>query len=418
MRLPGISGSRLPSALLFVFHIHMITSPFAAEPEEPLASIFNAMPEACRPLLNKPEHEVQVLYVAIDRDAENRPRFSFHRWQVDAGRYFYPASTVKLPVVLFALEKLARLQINGLDRDTTMLTEAAEPWQTEAHVDKTSPTGLPSVGHYVRKIFLASDNDAHNRLLEFMGVDELDRRLKETDLEDVCIVQRLAVRLPAEAPRRANPVRFLDTGGRLLHREPARTSLVDYRHGLRVEKGRAHYRNGVLVNEPMSFSDKNAYPLETQVDTLIEVLFPESVEDVRRFRLSEDDRLFVLKAMSQYPRESGIPAYEEKRDAYVKPLLEWAGEPLSGSIRSFNKSGRAYGYLIDNAYIVDFERGIEFILAAVIHANANGIYNDDIYEYDTVSLPFFRALGRAVYDWECRRPRVKEPDLGAFSLDW
>ena len=56
--------------------------------------------------------------------------------------------------------------------------------------------------------------------------------------------------------------------------------------------------------------------------------------------------------------------------------------------------------------MVDHTGGAEFMLAAAIHANADGIYNDDRYEYDGVSLPFMASLGRAVLETErvARRP--------------
>ena len=54
-------------------------------------------------------YDVQIVYTQINRDAQNRPSFKTYRYQVDKDRYFYPASTVKLPAVLLALEKL-----NGL----------------------------------------------------------------------------------------------------------------------------------------------------------------------------------------------------------------------------------------------------------------------------------------------------------------
>ncbi len=64
------------------------------------------------------------------------------------------------------------------------------------------------------------------------------------------------------------------------------------------------------------------------------------------------------------------------------------------------KSGMAYGSLSEVAYVVDRDSGAEYMLAASLLANADGIFNDDHYEYDTVALPFMAALGRAVLDVE------------------
>ena len=54
-----------------------------------------------------------------------------------------PLFTVKLPVSVLALEKLRRLNHEGLDRDTTMLTGSGADFQTEARSDESSPDGLP-----------------------------------------------------------------------------------------------------------------------------------------------------------------------------------------------------------------------------------------------------------------------------------
>jgi len=38
---------------------------------------------------------------------------------------------------------------------------------------------LPSIAQYIKKIFLVSDNDAFNRLYEFLGQHYLNERLWE-----------------------------------------------------------------------------------------------------------------------------------------------------------------------------------------------------------------------------------------------
>ena len=96
-------------------------------------------------------------------------------------------------------------------------------------------------------------------------------------------------------------------------------------------------------------------------------------------------------------------------DACTKPM------ECTGSLADFfNKVGDAYGFLTDAAYIIDVDAGIEFILAATVYANANETFNDNVYEYDSVGLPFLRALGQAIYDIERDRPRAHWPDLSRF----
>jgi hypothetical protein len=91
-----------------------------------LEKLMQTKPEQFGKILAKPDlYEVQIIYTQIDRDAKNRPTFRTYQYGVDKNRYFYPASTVKFPAVLLALEKLNKLKIKGLDKYSTMLTDSA-----------------------------------------------------------------------------------------------------------------------------------------------------------------------------------------------------------------------------------------------------------------------------------------------------
>lgn len=121
-----------------------------------------------------------------------------------------------------------------------------------------------------------------------------------------------------------------------------------------------------------------------------------------------------------YPRESDFPYYgDHYQDNYCKFLLfgDYEGD-IPSHIRIFNKVGLAYGFLIDTAYILDTENNIEFFLSAVLNVNRNQIYNDDNYEYDSLGLPFFADLGKAVYDYELNRDREHIPDLKRFKFEY
>src|SRR5690349_15425125 len=71
-------------------------------------------------ILSKPdEYRVQVIYTKIDRDKRNKPHFTSYKLN-PVDHYFYPASTVKLPTALIALEKLNRINVKGLDKYSSM----------------------------------------------------------------------------------------------------------------------------------------------------------------------------------------------------------------------------------------------------------------------------------------------------------
>lgn len=385
-----------------------------------LEGLLESQPSRFETVVADPErYRVQIIYTQIDRDAENRPHFTSYSYRLNQDEYFYPASTVKLPTAALALKKINRLARPGLTRDTIMLTGSAADYQMEATVDETSVTGLPSVAQYVRKVLLVSDNDAFNRLYEFLGQDEVNEAMRAKGFSGTRIVHRLETVLDTEQNRWTNPVRFLDAGT-TVYQQPDARSDVDWLAPEPQLLGVAEVVGDELLERPKDFAEKNEFPLQDLHDTVMALMFPDSVPEARRFDLTEDDYRFLRRYMSMYPGESGIRAYSDSfnyPEGYVKFLMYGGSEPeIPDTIRIFNKVGDAYGFLTDAAYVVDFEHGIEFILAATVYTNENQTFNDNQYEYDEIGLPFLRDLGQAIFEFESDRPRQHAPDLSEFDL--
>ena len=403
----------------------LLTHPIFAQnnPGSSLETLMRSRPAQFGAILAHPEiYEVQIIYTQIDRDRRNRPTFRTYRYGVDAGRYFYPASTVKLPTALLALEKINKLKIKGLNKFSTMKTGAAYERQTPVEQDSTAANGLPSVAQYVRKILLVSDNDAHNRLYEFLGQQYLNETMHQKGYPNVRIVHRLQVGMSREQNRRTNPVKFLGENGAVLYEQPLVTSEKEFVPTAPIKKGKGFMRGETRIDEPFDFTYNNYFALEEQHDVLKALFFPEAVDAKKRFDLTPDDYRFVYKYMSQYPTESISPRYPPPAywPTYCKFLFFGSEKTTSlpKALRIFNKVGDAYGFLLDNAYVVDFEKGIEFLVTAVMHCNADGIYNDDKYDYDSVGFPFMKNLGQLLYDHEKQRTRARKPDLRKFIVEY
>ena len=130
-------------------------------------------------LKNRREYNVQIIYTEINRDQSNRPVLKDHAFNLDANRYFYPASTVKLPAVVLALEKLNALNKAGLNRNTTMLTGTGFPGQTAIFNEPTAGDARPTIAQYIKNILMVSDNDAFNRIYEFLGPGYINDELRK-----------------------------------------------------------------------------------------------------------------------------------------------------------------------------------------------------------------------------------------------
>jgi hypothetical protein len=417
----------MPLKLKFLFVLLLLSGktilaqPEATERNDLIDILLRSNKDLFNKVLSNPEkYEVQILYTQIDRNKKNIPSFTSYEYRLDAGNYFYPASTVKLPAIALALEKLNQLQIKGLNKYTPLRIDSAYSRQAMVRQDKSAPDGLPSIAHYIKKILLVSNNDAYNRLYEFVGQQQMNEGFYKKGFTDLRLIKRLSVGSTAQEDRYTNPFTFYE-GKNIIYQQPLAYNPVEYPNKLTTTtRGKGYIRGEILVKEPMDFSALNYISIANLQGILKSLLFPGAVPVQQRFQLTADDYHFLYKYMSMYPEESDVPEYDSSfYNSYGKFLMYGdTKKDIPANIRIFNKAGWAYGYMTDNAYIVDFENKVEFMLTATIFVNDNEIFNDDKYEYEDVGLPFMANLGRVVYEYELGRPKKFEPNLEKFQINY
>jgi len=365
--------------------------------------------------MNTDRHEVQIAFAYVNE----REKLVRHTFGPVNEAYFYPASTVKMVVAALALEKLHRLGIEGLTVENPMQTFAGRPVQTAAFLDSESPSGYRTIDEYIHQIFIASDNEAYNRLYEFLGVDYINRRLGEMGYEARIVHRLSAPEYNVQENLYTNPVRFYDPEGQTLYHQGLVKSGETYTKRMYdlpgQRKGKAFYDGEREKTIPLAFdfSQKNAIGLEDLQDFLMALVWPEMVTEDKRLHLSEGDRKRLLKHMGSWPRESHRLEYQELPPDYVKFFLTAAED--TSILRIYNKVGYAYGTLTDVSYILDAEAEISYFLAATILVNKNGIFNDNVYEYEEDGRVFFDALSKYIREWviseglhSFENPRVSE----------
>ncbi|HWJ28570.1 MAG TPA: serine hydrolase, partial [Flavisolibacter sp.] len=370
-----------------------------------------------RVLSHPDSFQYQIIYTQIERDKHNKPHFKNYYVHVNRDQYFNPASTVKLPTALVALEKINDMKVAGVNKYTPMLTDSSYSGQSKVLTDTSSEGGLPSIAQYIRKIFLVSDNDAYNRLYEFVGQQTLNEKLRSKGYKDVRITRRF-VSMNEDENRHTNAIRFVQNGQTIYEQPPAYSNVsFDFSKTILVGKGHWDSRDS-LINEPMDFTKHNNLPLEDLQHMLQSALFQESVPKSQRFHLTRDDEHLLYQYMSAYPSESVKPGYDtsEYFNSYAKFFYKAGHQRVPAFIRIFNKPGWSFGYLTDAGYVADFKNHIEFMLSAVIYVNADGILNDDKYEYEEIGYPFFSEVYNIIYQYDLHRKRKYYPDLSTFNL--
>lgn len=388
-----------------------------------LEELLNQYPDYFGNILkNRNNWNVQIIYTQIDRGANGIPALKNFYFNVNPDRYFYPASTIKLPLSMLSLQKLNELNITGLDKNTTMITGAADESQTAVYNDPTVKNGKPSIDNYIKKMLIGSDNDAGNRMYEFLGQEYINTQLQKKGCTDVQILHRLGIWLTPEENRVTNPIQFLMYDNSIIWQKPLQTNSVQYKPR-KDTLGKGYWSNGKFIDKPLNFSTKNKINLEDLHGLLSQLVFPAKTASSQRMLLSDADRMFLLKNLSMYPSESSAPPYKDDTIHFwptVNKFIFYGAEkaPLTENIRIFNKAGEAYGQLTDVAYIVDFEKKIEFFVSATIYCNQDEILNDDQYDYKNIGLPFMKNLGRVLYTYEQSRQRNITPDLSSVQFNY
>ncbi|QLG44174.1 serine hydrolase [Costertonia aggregata] len=372
---------------VFVIFTAIISCDTAKGHKNPLQQVLSSdNPKIKRVMDSIGQHEVQIIYTQIDRK-EGRVHFTDFEFQVNSSQYFYPASTVKFPVALLALSKLN--QMEHMDRNTRFYIEG----------DTVETTFAAEI----QKIFAVSDNEAYNRLFEFLGQDYINDKLSEKAFGPIRISHRLSA--PNADEITTKPLVIYENDSTTTITAPIINTSAKALTLNGTEKGKGFYSDGELVDEAFDFSLKNHYPIRTQHQFLKTVMFPEQFTPDQKINLRDDQLEFVHKAMHKLPKKMGYDP-ETYYDGYCKFFIYGdTKNDIPEHIKIYNKVGDAYGTLTDCAYVKDTKNDVEFMLTATILVNKDGIFNDDAYEYDEIGFPFLAELGREIHQLEIDRKK-------------
>ena len=409
----------LPALLVILLSAFATRAQTAAYPDSPLLDSLLRTSPALAPVLARPAtYQLQIIYTQINRDAQNVPHFIRHTYHLNPQQYFNPASLVKLPVALLSLEKLHALP-PAVTRSTIISTgtagrcQTAVPFAAPADSDRQA-----TVGNYIKRMLLVSDNLAYNRLYEFLGQKLINDRLQQLGYAGSRIVRRFAP-CDTAANRYTNPIAFHTATGDTIYKQPAQINPRTPAPPLGpVFAGRAYQAGGRIIRKPYDFTTANNLPLPDITALLQSALFPESLPPTQRLALTAPDYAFLRQYLHLTPHASSFSTYASPKyfDAYKKYLYSGRSPAAvtQPGLRIFNIVGMSHGYLADVAYFADSLHQSEFMLSAILYVNRDGIINDAAYDYDTIGLPFLAQLGHLLYQYEARRPRQVRPALMLF----
>ncbi|MBK9283609.1 MAG: serine hydrolase [Sphingobacteriaceae bacterium] len=384
-----------------------------------LDSLFKADSLFNNPIISNPKKfKTQILFTQINRNENNKPSFVNHAYQINEN-YFYPASTVKLPMSILSLQKLNEL--NKIPRSSILIADSAFYCQEKTKMDTSAKAIKPSIENYIKQMLLVSDNSAFTRLYEFVGFDYLHQSLAKAGYEKVRLNSRLNANCSGDTAKITPPVYLLNDNGDTLYKQALAFPTHTLPHPLASAKvGVAYFDVGrKKINKPKDFKQHNYFSITDMHTILKDLIFSSDSVKQNHFKLEVEQRQFLIQQMGLYPRESQMPQYPNEIyfDSFKKYFMygNAVAKVKEDSVRVINVVGRAYGFLIDCAYIIDLKNKVEFLLTAVVFVNERNVIGSGKYEYEKLGLPFLKDLSLVLYKYEAKRKRKYKPDLQEFQ---
>ena len=330
---------------------------------------------------NKEKFEVQIILTELKK---RKNGFTIHKkkFNVDKKNYFYPASSIKLPIALLTIEKInenPNLNINSefsIESDSIITTFKKE----------------------ITDLFIISSNESYNRLFEFLGQDYINKKLKQKGFKDFSIYHRLSTKESDNL--KTKEINFYRNGEINQIQKSINNKPLTKLNLKNLNKGIGFILDNELQNKSMDFSRKNYFSIEELNNILICLFFPE-VSKNKKFNLSNSQNLLIQKLMSSTPYDMGFDKNIYPNN-YNKFFIYGDKDGMIND-NIYNKVGNAYGYSIDNAYIYNKNSDRHFVLTACIYTNANNILNDNYYEYDEIGIPFLAEIGRFLTNYNIRQ---------------
>lgn len=344
--------------------------------------------------------QVLVTVIAPKGKGTEAPRTSEHGYRVDV-EYVYPASAIKTFAAISALRKLEALRQAGhpVGLDTPLALCAGKREKSCKTKDESNiEGGVITLGHEIRKMQLVSNNFSFNRLYDFVGHREINEDLWALGFASMRMHHRLYSGSDPLEQKKTPRVELRPPGAKAVV-IPARRSDLELppTEAVELKLGVAYIDDATRsrVDEPMDFAGKN-YVSIRDLHRLTLALCRPDLPGVPQLGLAPADREALIASMTEDPLQSKNPIYTDEHASGLRYHTMIKGMMRVMALERIlytGKAGKAYGFHLDNAYIEDRKSGRAMVVTVVGYANANGVLNDNLYEYDTVTRPLLLGLG-------------------------
>ena len=359
----------------------------------PIELVLKSDPYLKEIIKDKEDYEIQVMLTKVNHD-NTKIDFQNYQYQHDENQYFYPASTIKLPIVVLTLKKINELRSKG--SDITLKSKIILN-NVDNYSNFKLQDSITSFQNLIADIFLVSDNSASNILIDFIGYNYFNDEMQNAGFDRTYLNHKFN-----PDPYANSTWQISDLDNNIISSINDNQKIIkadDKTNGL--DKGERRYFNGEILDESLNFSEKNRFSITDMHNLIKYIFYPEIFDKANTFNLNVEDYDFIRYWMSRFTYEDIGEKFigdEKFFETYNKFFIHGDEQSVSNEqIRVYNKIGQAYGTSIDNGLIKNYQNDVEFILTSTIYTNKNKVINDNLYEYDDIAEPFLAKLSRAIY---------------------
>ena len=355
-------------------------------------------------IANPGKYQFQLIYVRVIKEDNGQLRFEKRDLFQDQF-YFNPASLIKLPLAVVAMEKLSALNDSGINIHTPLQIKTCScDFDTDFYVNsRNQPVDFHQL---LREMMIMSDNDAYNLFFDFVGMDAFNSRMKALGYKGTVMKKRFTSRCNDSINRISGGLRFYGEKNKSELTIPCNVSvneaIVDT--FLPMQAGRYYLENGWKISGPKDYSEGNYVRLWDATNLLMRLFYPE-IDSRGPLQMNPEYRRLLIEAMGDYPSQLENSAYntEKTPDNFYKFFLKKSKKDTEkNQLKIFNKVGQSLGFISDVAYVTDEKNGVSFFLAAAMLAKKSAIINDGNYNYNDFGFPVFGKIFEEIYSYELK----------------
>lgn len=375
-----------------------------------LDSLLKLLPDDLYPLTQLAhQYRFQLYYTRINNLENNQIRFIEYAYPNAETLYVYPASMVKLPVSIAAVKKIETIHQPEINWYSKILMDSLF-CQKALINDSIGFPKYPHLNKWIQRMLIISDNNAYTHTYDFLNCRTLHEWLKDWHFEQAKIQNKFISKCMNDSTlytpdiyilNCADDTIFIQKGDSLCRFIDTNEKKYTVGYTIKKEKnGKKIIRHRV----PKSFSNHNDWSLKYSHQLMKYLIFD---EELKILNLSSEHKDSIIKYMGSYPRE--YSSLQVDTNIYYdtwKKFFIYGGKYKrinEDTLRSINIIGRAYGFLSETAYIIDFKNKIHFILSAAIYINPNDIM-DGRYNYEKAYQLFYH-ISRLIYLYEKKQDK-------------